>query len=74
MAARSGPGDLLELQEDDQLARLVKDWNFQRARILKLLSSPGSSLPSIILLLLLVVLFICWPSFGATPFVSPNLQ
>jgi hypothetical protein len=32
MDARSGPGDLLELQEDDQLARLVKDWNFQRGK------------------------------------------
>jgi hypothetical protein len=32
MAARSGPGDLLELQEDDQLARLVKEWNFQRGK------------------------------------------
>jgi hypothetical protein len=32
MAAHSGPGDLLELQEDDQFAKLVKDWNFQRGK------------------------------------------
>jgi hypothetical protein len=32
MAAHSGPGDLLELQEDDQLAKLVEDWNFQRGK------------------------------------------
>jgi hypothetical protein len=29
MAVRSGPGNLLELQEDEQLALLVKGWNFQ---------------------------------------------
>lgn len=27
--AKKGPGDLLELQEDDQLAELVSSWNFK---------------------------------------------
>jgi hypothetical protein len=29
MAAGCGPGELLELREDWQLATLVKDWNFK---------------------------------------------
>jgi hypothetical protein len=32
MDASCGPGNLLELQEDKQLAELVKDWNFRRGK------------------------------------------
>jgi hypothetical protein len=32
MAASSGPGDLVELQEDRRLADLVKDWDFRSGR------------------------------------------
>jgi hypothetical protein len=38
----AGPGDLLELQEDKQLALLVKDWDFQQGKTLKLASMQGS--------------------------------
>jgi hypothetical protein len=32
MAQWMGHGDLLELQEDEQLAALVRDWNFKKGR------------------------------------------
>jgi hypothetical protein len=32
MAVRGGPGDLLELQEDNQLAKLVSNWSFNRGQ------------------------------------------
>jgi hypothetical protein len=32
MAACCGPGDLLELQEDEHLEALVHNWNFKRVQ------------------------------------------
>jgi hypothetical protein len=44
MAKPGGPGDLLELQDDNQLVALVKDWDFKKGKTLKLFFIQGFEL------------------------------